>query len=109
MSEGRISDEGLLECHYHGWAFSGDGNCQKIPQQVKGGTAEMSKRACVASLPTIENLGLLFVYVGKYENAAKTEVPIIEPLEESLEGWVLINTFRDVPYDALTLLENILY
>ncbi|WP_425335079.1 Rieske 2Fe-2S domain-containing protein [Nostoc punctiforme] len=108
LSEGRISDDGLLECPYHGWAFSGDGNCQRIPQQVKGGTGEMSKRACVASLPTIENLGLLFVYVGEYENAAKTEVPMIEPLEESLEGWVLINTFRDVPYDALTLLENIL-
>ncbi|MEH1830933.1 MAG: Rieske 2Fe-2S domain-containing protein [Nostoc sp.] len=108
LSEGRISDDGLLECPYHGWAFSGDGNCQRIPQQVKGGTAEISLRACVASLPTIEKQGLLFVYVGEYENAAKTEVPIIEPLEESPEGWVVINTFRDVPYDALTLLENIL-
>ncbi|MBD6620455.1 Rieske 2Fe-2S domain-containing protein [Komarekiella sp. 'clone 1'] len=108
LSEGRITDDGLLECPYHGWAFSGDGDCQRIPQQVKGGTAETSKRACVASLPTIEKQGLLFVYVGNYENAAKTKVPIIEPLEESSEGWVLINTFRDVPYDALTLLENIL-
>jgi phenylpropionate dioxygenase-like ring-hydroxylating dioxygenase large terminal subunit len=26
LSEGRISDDGLLECPYHGWAFSGDGN-----------------------------------------------------------------------------------
>lgn len=108
LSEGRISDEGLLECPYHGWAFSGDGDCLHIPQQVKGGTAETSKRACVASLSTIENLGMLFVYAGERENAAKTEVPIIEPLEESPEGWVVINTFRDVPYDALTLLENIL-
>ncbi|WP_343217836.1 cell death suppressor protein Lls1 [Halotia branconii] len=50
----------------------------------------------------------MFVYVGNPENAAKTTVPIIEPLEESPDGWVIINTFRDVPYDALTLLENIL-
>ncbi|MBO3463908.1 Rieske 2Fe-2S domain-containing protein [Aetokthonos hydrillicola Thurmond2011] len=108
LSEGRISDDGLLECPYHGWAFSGDGSCQRIPQQVEGGAAENSKRACVGSLPTIERQGLLFVYGGNPENAAKTKVPIIEPLEESPEDWVVINTFRDVPYDALTLLENIL-
>lgn len=108
LSEGRISDDGLLECPYHGWAFSGDGSCQRIPQQVEGGAAETSKRACIGSLPTTERQGLLFVYSGNPENAAKTKVPIIEPLEESPEDWVVINTFRDVPYDALTLLENIL-
>jgi phenylpropionate dioxygenase-like ring-hydroxylating dioxygenase large terminal subunit len=48
------------------------------------------------------------VFAGKPENAIKTKVPVIEPLQESAEGWVVINTFRDVPYDALTLLENIL-
>jgi phenylpropionate dioxygenase-like ring-hydroxylating dioxygenase large terminal subunit len=108
LSEGRINEDGLLECPYHGWSFSGDGHCQRIPQQVAGGTAETSKRACATSLPTTERQGLLFVFAGKPENAIKTKVPVIEPLQESAEGWVLINTFRDVPYDALTLLENIL-
>jgi phenylpropionate dioxygenase-like ring-hydroxylating dioxygenase large terminal subunit len=108
LSEGRINNDGLLECPYHGWSFSGDGNCQRIPQQAPGGTAETSLRACAVSLPTAERQGLLFVYLGNPENAAKTTVPIIEPLAESPDGWVVINTFRDVPYDALTLLENIL-
>ncbi|MBH8555106.1 Rieske 2Fe-2S domain-containing protein [Nostocaceae cyanobacterium CENA357] len=108
LSEGRINNDGLLECPYHGWSFSGDGSCQRIPQQPIGGTAETSLRACAVLLPTSERQGLLFVYVGNPENAAKTTVPIIEPLEESPDGWVVINTFRDVPYDALTLLENIL-
>ncbi len=108
LSEGRINNDGLLECPYHGWSFSGDGNCQRIPQQPIGGTAETSLRACAVSLPTSERQGLLFVYIGNPENAAKTTVPIIEPLAESPDGWVVINTFRDVPYDALTLLENIL-
>jgi phenylpropionate dioxygenase-like ring-hydroxylating dioxygenase large terminal subunit len=108
LSEGRINEAGLLECPYHGWTFSADGTCQNIPQQVPGGKAQTSQRACVESLPTAERQGLLFVYAGKPENAAKTKVPIIEPLEESPGGWVIINMFRDVPYDALTLLENIL-
>lgn len=25
LSEGRINSKGLLECPYHGWAFSGEG------------------------------------------------------------------------------------
>ena len=111
LSEGRIAQDGLLECPYHGWAFDGSGACDRIPQQVEGRTAEASKRACVASLPTVVRQGLLFVYPGAPENAEKTPVPIVPILEEGLEagsGWVCINTFRDLPYDALTLLENVL-
>ena len=108
LSEGRIASDGFLECPYHGWAFSGNGECQRIPQQREGGKAELSKRACVASLPTIERQGLLFVYPGEPENAAKTKVPIVDPLEDSPSQWTCLNTFRDLPYDALTLLENVL-
>lgn len=108
LSEGRIADDGLLECPYHGWAFSGSGRCDRIPQQVEGTTAEDSRRSCVASLPTIERQGLLFAYPGKPENADKTKVPLIDLLEDSPDEWVCINTFRDLPYDALTLLENVL-
>jgi phenylpropionate dioxygenase-like ring-hydroxylating dioxygenase large terminal subunit len=108
LSEGRITDDGLLECPYHGWAFSGEGQCDRIPQQVENLAAQASKRTCVPSLPTAERQGLLFVYPGLSENAARTPVPIIEVLEESPSEWVCIDTFRDLPYDALTLLENVI-
>lgn len=108
LSEGRINQAGLLECPYHGWAFSGDGNCQYIPQQTESGTAETSQRACVTSLPSIEAQGMLFVYPGKAENAAQTQVPLVEPLVEDPDGWICLSTFRDIPYDALTLLENVI-
>lgn len=108
LSEGRVNEAGLLECPYHGWAFSGEGTCQFIPQQPTGGTAEQSQRACVASLPTVEMQGLLFVYAGQPEHAHHVQVPVVEPLQTDPDGWVVINTFRDLPYDALTLLENVL-
>lgn len=108
LSEGRIAEDGLLECPYHGWAFRGDGSCDRIPQQVEGGSAQASKRACVAAYPTAERQGLLFVYPGQADRAAKVKVPVIEPMEENPEGWTCLNTFRDLPYDALTLLENVL-
>ncbi|NJM72298.1 MAG: Rieske 2Fe-2S domain-containing protein [Scytonema sp. RU_4_4] len=108
LSEGRINESGQLECPYHGWTFSGTGECSRIPQQVEGGKAEVSGRACATSLPTTVRQGLLFVYPGRVENAPHTKVPIVDALEEEPDGWICLNTFRDLPYDALTLMENVL-
>lgn len=108
LSEGRVNESGELECPYHGWAFSGDGACTHIPQQAAEAKAHQSGRACAVSMPTAIRQGLLFVYPGKAEHAPQVEVPIIGPLEEEPDGWVVLNTFRDLPYDALTLLENVL-
>jgi phenylpropionate dioxygenase-like ring-hydroxylating dioxygenase large terminal subunit len=108
LSEGRISEAGYLECPYHGWSFSGSGQCEHIPQLADADAALRSPRACVKSLPTAVRQGLLFVYPGIPENAEKVTVPIIEPMEETPKDWVCINIVRDLPYDALTLLENVL-
>ncbi len=112
LSEGRINEAGLLECPYHGWGFSGTGTCEVIPQQSSGESANQSQRACVASLPTTVQQDLLFVFAGQPENAANTQVPLIGPLVEAEAArdrdWICLNTFRDLPYDALTLLENVL-
>ncbi len=32
LSEGRIDEQGCLQCCYHGWSFNGDGSCARIPQ-----------------------------------------------------------------------------
>lgn len=108
LSQGRIAEDGLLECPYHGWAFQGDGSCDRIPQATVGTAPQDSHRACVQSLPTTVQQGLLFVYPGQPDRAANVAVPIVEPLEESPDEWICLNTFRDLPYDALTLLENVL-
>ena len=108
LSQGRINEAGCLECPYHGWAFSGGGNCEIIPQQIAGGKAEKSSRAKVKSLPTKVCQGLLFVYAGKIENAAQTPIPKVDVLDENSNEWICLNTFRDVPYDGLTLMENVL-
>ncbi len=111
LSEGRIAEDGLLECPYHGWAFTGTGTCDRIPQQLPDAKAETSRRACVKSLPTTIEQGLLFIYPGTAEKAVSTPVPLIPvPMIDGkpTDGWVMLNTFRDLPYDALTLLENVL-
>jgi phenylpropionate dioxygenase-like ring-hydroxylating dioxygenase large terminal subunit len=106
LSEGRIADDGLLECPYHGWAFGGEGDCQRIPQAEED-SAKTSPRACVRSFPTAIAQGLLFVYPGKNEAVAMA-IPTITPMDEMTEGWTLFDISRDLPYDAVTLLENVL-
>jgi phenylpropionate dioxygenase-like ring-hydroxylating dioxygenase large terminal subunit len=106
LSEGRVNSQGELECPYHGWTFSGSGQCTHIPQQATTGQAEQSQRACLPSLPTAVAQGLLFVYAGSERELPP--LPLIGPLAEEPEGWVIMNTFRDLPYDAFTLLENVL-
>jgi phenylpropionate dioxygenase-like ring-hydroxylating dioxygenase large terminal subunit len=108
LSEGRIAEDGLLECPYHGWAFKGTGECDRIPQQPDGTTAETSKRACVKAYPATVRQGMLFVYPGTAELSDRVPVPVIEPLEDGSDDWTYIDTFRDLPYDALTLMENVL-
>jgi phenylpropionate dioxygenase-like ring-hydroxylating dioxygenase large terminal subunit len=111
LSEGRIAEDGLLECPYHGWAFAGNGTCDRIPQQLPDAKAETSRRACVKSLPTAVEQGLLFIYPGTPTRAAGTPLPLIPvPMDgdKPTDGWIMLNTFRDLPYDAVTLLENVL-
>ncbi len=111
LSEGRIAEDGLLECPYHGWAFTGAGTCDRIPQQLPDAKAETSRRACVKSLPTAVEQGLLFIYPGTATRSPETPIPVIPvPMVNGKpqDGWVMLNTFRDLPYDALTLLENVL-
>ena len=69
---------------------------------------KLANELVLKSLPTNEAQGLLFVYPGEPENAPKTRLPLPFPLEESFDEWICLNTFRDIPYDALTLLENVI-
>ncbi len=108
LSEGRINSQGQLECPYHGWTFSGTGNCESIPQQDVNGQAHIAQRACAKALPTVIRQEMLFAYPGNPQNADTIKIPLVDPLEDGDNNWVVLNMFRDVPYDALTLLENVL-
>ncbi|MBM5800355.1 MAG: Rieske 2Fe-2S domain-containing protein [Cyanobacteria bacterium K_DeepCast_35m_m2_023] len=108
LSEGRLNDRGELECPYHGWSFAGDGHCSTIPQAStdQQATACGSPRAHCRSYATAVGQGLLFVFAGDPASSAAVELPLVPPLQEP--GWLVQGTFRDLPMDALTVLENVL-
>lgn len=108
LSEGRITEDGCLECPYHGWTFTETGSCDRIPFQAENGTAQTNPRATARTYPSQVAQGILFVYAGNPENAAIQPLPIVSPLEENVEEWVMVDVLRDIPYDVTTLLENVL-
>jgi phenylpropionate dioxygenase-like ring-hydroxylating dioxygenase large terminal subunit len=116
LSEGRLDAEGRLECPYHGWRFEGSGRCTAIPQAPEATEAEAegeaarlaSPRSRCRSYATATGQGMLFVFAGDPAAAAGVPLPLVPPLEEEPQGWLVQDTFRDLPYDALTLLENVL-
>ena len=105
LSEGRINGAGALECPYHGWTFDGEGQCLTIPQAAAG-TSHSRSRSCARRRETATAQGLLFVFAGDLSKAAEQPLPIVPQLEDP--QWLVQDTFRDLPYDALTLLENVL-
>jgi phenylpropionate dioxygenase-like ring-hydroxylating dioxygenase large terminal subunit len=105
LSQGRLNGVGELECPYHGWSFAGDGHCTAIPQAQEGATPSSRRSAC-RTYATAEAQGLLFVFSGEPSEAAAVPLPLVPVLEEP--GWFVQDTFRDLPMDALTLLENVL-
>lgn len=108
LSEGRITEDGCLECPYHGWAFTATGSCDRIPFQKENGTAQNNPRAAVRTYPSQVAQGILFVYPGNPENAASQPLPIVPPLNQNVEQWTMVDLLRDLPYDVTTLLENVL-
>ena len=104
LSDGRLNAAGELECPYHGWAFNGEGRCVAIPQAEEGSV--IGQRSHCRSFATATAQGLLFVYSGDPAEAAGQPLPLVPVIDDA--GWLVQDTFRDLPMDALTLLENVL-
>ena len=104
LSDGRLNAAGELECPYHGWSFNGEGRCTAIPQAREGST--IGQRSHCRSYATATGQGLLFVFSGDAAEAADQPLPLVPNIDEP--GWLLQDTFRDLPMDAVTLLENVL-
>ncbi|KAF9594155.1 hypothetical protein IFM89_028812 [Coptis chinensis] len=111
LSEGRIDEDGNLQCSYHGWSFSKGGSCVKIPQANSDGPearAVNSPRACVTKFPTLVSQGLLFVWPDEngWEKASATKPPMLPEDFDSPE-FSTVTIQRDLFYGYDTLMENV--
>ena len=60
-----------LRCLYHGWRYDATGQC--VEQPAEG--AAYAAKVKIASYPTREHLGLIFVYFGEGEPPAFPHIP----------------------------------
>jgi phenylpropionate dioxygenase-like ring-hydroxylating dioxygenase large terminal subunit len=65
LSLGRVTEEGCLECPYHGWRFDGGGNCTHVP--FNDSKAVNLSRLSAAGFPARILAGFVWVFTGKGE------------------------------------------
>ena len=116
LSEGRVAEDGTLQCSYHGWRFDGCGACVGVPQDpLRAGAAALrSPRSGAVAYPTREAQGLLFIFpcadADAFEAALLEPLPLIPGLEDE-PGPAAAESgapyVRDFPYGFDTLLENL--
>ncbi len=61
LSLGRVV-QGRIECPWHGWQYSGDGQCKLIPSI--GACGKIPGLARVTSYPTVEQQGIVYVWMA---------------------------------------------
>tara|TARA_Y100000389_G_scaffold43015_1_gene37656 strand:- start:1122 stop:2591 length:1470 start_codon:yes stop_codon:yes gene_type:complete len=104
LSEGRINDNGNIECPYHGWSFNKNGECENIPQIAN---YKKQKKYCTNSFKTITKQGLIWVWPDNNKtHANEKSIPIFKELNN--KNTIYFDTFTDLPYDYTLLLENVL-
>lgn len=69
LGQGRVTEDGLLECPFHHWRFGTDGTCRSAP----GHDTPPGRR--LRTYPAMERWGLVWVYAGP--EAAAWELPDI--------------------------------
>jgi phenylpropionate dioxygenase-like ring-hydroxylating dioxygenase large terminal subunit len=92
-------------CPYHGWEFSADGRCQRIPS-LGPEQGQPPGRARVDAYPTQERYGIVFAFLG---DLPPDERPPIMPIPEwDQEGWRATVVTLTMQANYIRLVENAL-
>ncbi|GLU19590.1 hypothetical protein SLE2022_358310 [Rubroshorea leprosula] len=111
LSEGRIDQWGRLQCVYHGWCFSGSGNCKFIPQAPPDGPpVHTFKKACAVVYPSTVQNDIVWFWPStepQYKNIlTRKKPPYITELDDP--SYTKLMTNRDIPYGYEILIENLM-
>jgi len=110
LSGGDVFD-GCIGCPYHGWTYDASGACVIVPSEGPTAPPRVARR--VQRFPTVEQDGLVWVYMGEPDAAAAAPAPYRFP-RAGEPGWSsymmltpfdgdvtdLVENFMDVPHTA---------
>ncbi|XP_074583647.1 chlorophyllide a oxygenase, chloroplastic-like [Curcuma longa] len=97
-------NEGRIQCPYHGWEYSTDGKCEKMPS-----TKMLNVR--IRSLPCFEHEGMIWIWPG--EAAPSAAIPSLKPppgfeihaeivMELPIEHGLLLDNLLDLAHAPFT-------
>ena len=101
LSAGDVFD-GCIGCPYHGWTYDASGECITVPSEGPGKPPRVARR--LARFPTVEQDGLVWVYVGDPDQATKRE-PFALP-HNGEKGWRSYMMLTEFEGDVTDLVEN---
>ena len=104
LSEGRVLDDGSLECAYHGLCYVPGGDCVAVPSHPDG---PIPKQAKLRPFPVIEQDGVVWVWPGDPDRQHDSRPP---PTPEiTADAWDSVSSGpMQVPANYLLLIENLL-
>lgn len=107
LSEGRMTQQGWLQCAYHGWAFDADGECKAVPQLPEAvGLGSL----CATAVSAVVSQGILWLRPTPTRAGASAatlpDVPRVPEMDDPAFHWSPV--VRDLPIDYSLLVENIL-
>jgi renierapurpurin 18,18'-hydroxylase len=84
MHKGQVKGDAIV-CGYHGWEFSGQGDCLAIPYFPPG---QKLPRACLRCFPVREQYGLIWLFPGDPARAETT--PMLSIPQYGDPDWLMI-------------------
>ena len=104
LSEGRVLENGTLECAYHGLRYDPKGACVAVPSHPDGPIPEQAK---LRPFPVIEQDGIVWVWPGDPERQHESRPPRTPEVAD--DGYETISSGpMQVPANYLLLIENLL-
>ncbi|TYH72496.1 hypothetical protein ES332_D05G258800v1 [Gossypium tomentosum] len=89
-------NEGRIQCPYHGWEYTTDGKCEKLPS-----TRLLNVK--IKSLPCLEQEGMIWIWPG--DDPPTTTLPSLQPPS----GFVIhAEIVMELPVEHGLLLDNLL-
>lgn len=102
LADGRICEDGAVECPYHGLRFGADGRCTFNPHPP-GNTA----RIAVPTWPIVEKHGFLWIWFGDAARADPALIPDFSFLDQP-DRWEIVRGKTDAEGNYELYTDNIL-
>ena len=101
LSGGKISGD-CIQCPYHGWEYTGDGECTRIPSL--GSNPRIPSRTRIDAYPVQEKYGLVFAYLGDLPEEERP--PMMEVPEYDSPDWRPTLIKFEAPFNYERSVEN---